>query len=125
MRWLLVYPAFETPPDRPSGNPQSAVSKYSCSGLRTRALHFFLDIAIPTCIIRVVRTYSTSQAAKKVKVGRDTLNRWIRDRKFDLPPLQKVGGVSVRLWDEADLEKVRTYKKDNYRKGGGRPSSKK
>ena len=87
-------------------------------------MHFSLDIAIHVCIIRDVRTYSTVQAAKKLKVGRDTLNRWIRGRKFALPPVQKVGGISVRLWSDADLESVRTYMKGNYRKGGGRPKPK-
>jgi len=71
-----------------------------------------------------VRTYSTAQVAKKLKIGRDTLHRWIRDRKFDVPSVQKVGGVSVRLWSDADLEGVREHMKDSYRKGGGRPKTK-
>jgi hypothetical protein len=84
-------------------------------------LQISLDTAIHICIIRFVRTYSTAQAAKKLKIGRDTLHRWMRGQKFDLPAVQKVGGVSVRLWSDADLERVRAYKKGNYRKGGGRP----
>lgn len=87
-------------------------------------LEISLDIAVQTYIIRSVQTYSTVQAAKKLGVGRDTLNRWIRDRKFSLPQVQKVGGVSVRLWTDADLESARAYKREHYRKGGGRPKSK-
>jgi hypothetical protein len=36
------------------------------------------------------------------------------------PRKQKVGGVSVRIWTDRDVELLRKYKQNNYRKGRGR-----
>jgi hypothetical protein len=44
----------------------------------------------------------------------------MREGKFAPPKIQKVGGVSIRLWTDADLKRVRSYMKENYREGAGR-----
>jgi hypothetical protein len=36
-----------------------------------------------------------------------TLNRLIAAKKIPLPPLLEVGTVKVRLWSDADIDKVR------------------
>jgi len=36
-----------------------------------------------------------------------TLNRLIAAKKIPLPPLLEVGTVKVRLWSDANIEKVR------------------
>lgn len=51
--------------------------------------------------------YSTREAAKKLGISFPTINRYIADKKIPLPPLVKVGGVTVRLWSDADIERVR------------------
>jgi len=51
--------------------------------------------------------YSTREAAKKLGISFPTINRYIADKKIPLPPIVKVGGVSVRLWSEREIERVR------------------
>ena len=50
---------------------------------------------------------SSREAAKKMGISFASLNRYIAGRKIPLPPLVKVGGVSVRLWSKKDIEQVR------------------
>ncbi len=50
---------------------------------------------------------STRDAAKKLGVTILTLQRHVTTKTVDAPPLQKVGGVSVRLWSARDIEKAR------------------
>jgi len=59
--------------------------------------------------------YSTVQVAKKLDVGTDTLHRWINEG-LKAPRLQRVGGVRVRLWTEADFRRAQAYSKARYRK---------
>jgi len=50
---------------------------------------------------------STRDAAKKLGVTILTLQRHVSAKTVDAPPLQKVGGVSVRLWTARDIQKAR------------------
>jgi transposase len=50
---------------------------------------------------------STRDAAKKIGVHLLTLQRHVSAKTVDAPPLQKVGGVTVRLWSARDIEKAR------------------
>jgi len=68
-----------------------------------------------------VKCYSTVQAAKLLRIGRDTLYRWLRAGKVAAPPVQEVGGVRVRLWGSKDIEHVRKYVAKHYWEGRGRP----
>jgi DNA-binding transcriptional MerR regulator len=63
--------------------------------------------------------YSTAQVARELQIGRDTLHRWLNEglRK---PAKLKIGGVSVRIWTEKDLQRAREYKTKRYHKGRGR-----
>jgi excisionase family DNA binding protein len=76
-----------------------------------------------------MKTYSTVEVAKLLGIGNDTLHRWIHTKKVLAPPLHSVGGLSVRLWTKADIEKVRKYKSEHYwgkgkrRKGPNKHSS--
>jgi len=65
-------------------------------------------------------TYSTPEAARRSGVHHITLQRWVSSGKFRVPRKQRVGGVVVRLWTDRDVERVRKYKQENYRKGRGR-----
>lgn len=53
------------------------------------------------------KSYSTREAARKLGVTLITLQRHVAARTVDAPPLQKVGGVKVRLWFDRDIEKAR------------------
>jgi hypothetical protein len=50
---------------------------------------------------------STRDAAKKLGVTILTLQRHVSAKTVEVPPLQKIGGVKVRLWSERDIEKAR------------------
>ena len=58
------------------------------------------------CICQMTQ-HSTRQAAKKLGIDLRTLNRYIAARKIPLPLVTRVGEIRVRLWTEADIEKVR------------------
>ena len=51
--------------------------------------------------------YSTREAAEKLGISLMTLQRYIAAKKIQAPKLQRVGGVTVRLWSARDIERVR------------------
>ncbi len=61
-----------------------------------------------------MKTYSTVEVARLLGIGNDTLHRWIHTKKVPAPPVQSVGGLSIRLWTETDMDKVRSYKAEHY-----------
>ena len=63
-------------------------------------------------------TYSTVEVAKLVGVSWDTLSRWIREKKFTVPPVKSVGRVKVRLWTPAEVDAVRKHKEQHYQGKG-------
>ena len=63
--------------------------------------------------------YSTVQVARKLKIGNPTLHRWIREGKVPAPRKRKVTGVTVRIWTDRDVEKVKKYKAAHYWEGRG------
>ncbi len=65
-------------------------------------------------------TYSTVEVAELVGVSWDTLNRWIRQKKFSVPPVRSIGRVKVRLWNQAEIDDVRKYKERHYRGKGSK-----
>jgi predicted DNA-binding transcriptional regulator AlpA len=71
-----------------------------------------------------MKTYSTLQVAKLLGLTSATLHRWIRQRKIQVPPIQSLGGVKVRLWAPDDVERARKYKADHYWGKGGRKKAK-
>lgn len=50
---------------------------------------------------------SNRDAAKKLGFTLLTLHRHVSAKTVKAPPLQKVGGVSVRLWSNRDIERAR------------------
>lgn len=51
--------------------------------------------------------HSTREVARKLGLHFTTLHRYIAAKKVPLPPLTRLAGVKVRLWSDADIEKVR------------------
>ena len=66
-------------------------------------------------------SYSTVEVAELVDVSWDTLNRWIREKKFHVPPVKAIGRVKIRLWSQDEVAAVLKYKEQHYR---GKGSSK-
>jgi predicted site-specific integrase-resolvase len=50
---------------------------------------------------------SSRAAAEKLGVSLMTLQRYIAAGSIRTPKLQKVGGITVRLWSVADIERAR------------------
>jgi predicted DNA-binding transcriptional regulator AlpA len=72
-----------------------------------------------------MNNYSTREVAKKLGISFASINRYIADKKIPLPPVVKVGGVSVRLWSDSEIERVRALlpkiangRKTRYQKQG-------
>jgi hypothetical protein len=51
--------------------------------------------------------YSTREAAKKLGIALVTLQGHVAKKTFAAPPLVKVGGISVRLWADRDIQRAR------------------
>jgi excisionase family DNA binding protein len=51
--------------------------------------------------------FSTQQVAKKLGIGIATLTRHIQAGKIPAPKTTLVGGMRIRLWSDADIERVR------------------
>lgn len=64
-------------------------------------------------------TYTTREAAERVGMHLSFVRRLVSSGKIAAPPLHRYkGGVSVRLWSERDVERLRRYKAEHPR---GRP----
>jgi predicted DNA-binding transcriptional regulator AlpA len=68
--------------------------------------------------------HSTAQVARILRIGRQTLHRWLNEG-LKAPKKSKIGGVSIRFWTESDLKRAREYKSKRYHQGGGRMATKK
>ena len=63
---------------------------------------------------------STAEVAKKAGIDRATLERWLAAGKIARPKSLRIGEKSFRDWTDSDVERVRKFKQENYRKGRGR-----
>jgi excisionase family DNA binding protein len=52
-------------------------------------------------------SYSTREAATLLGVSMATINRYIVAGTIPVPPLSRVGGVTVRLWKDKDIAKAK------------------
>ena len=66
------------------------------------------------------QSLTTAGAAKAVGITRQTLQRWIRERKLKVPKPTLRNGRGVRLWSDADVRRLAQVKMETYRKGRGR-----
>lgn len=67
-----------------------------------------------------MKTLSTPEVAKLVGIHEVTLERWLAKRKIVGPKVLRTGRRVVRLWRTQDVERLRKFKQENYRKGRGR-----
>ena len=52
-------------------------------------------------------TFSTREAAKQLGLDATTLSRYIAAKKVPAPRVVTTGGITVHLWTEQDIERVR------------------
>jgi hypothetical protein len=65
-------------------------------------------------------TFSTAQVAREIGISKLTLIRWLLGGKVSEPRRVSQVGQEIRIWTDRDVERVRKYKQENYRKGRGR-----
>jgi predicted DNA-binding transcriptional regulator AlpA len=54
-----------------------------------------------------METFSTRQAAQKLGIGSSTLARYNSTGKIRAPKAVQIGGKSIHLWMEREIERVR------------------
>jgi excisionase family DNA binding protein len=59
-----------------------------------------------------MKLYTTVRAAKKLGIARDTLYRWMRDKKIGAK-ITRAGEFRSPLWTEDDLKSIRKYMNEN------------
>jgi hypothetical protein len=52
-------------------------------------------------------TFSTRDAAKQLGLDATTLSRYIAAKKVPAPKTVTTGGITVHLWTQRDIERVR------------------
>jgi diacylglycerol kinase family enzyme len=57
--------------------------------------------------LRMSTTYSSNQAAKKLGLPVSTLSTYIGAGKIKPPKSVTTGGITVYLWTDADIERIR------------------
>jgi hypothetical protein len=55
----------------------------------------------------MAKTYSTREAAGKLRLSYTAINRYIAANKIPAPPVQRVGATQFRAWTEDDIDRVR------------------
>ncbi len=54
-----------------------------------------------------MKSFSTRQAAKKLGLHVATLSRYIVMKKLPAPKTVTTGGITVHIWTDSDIERVR------------------
>ena len=54
-----------------------------------------------------MKTYSTREAASKLRLSYTAINRYIAAKKIPAPPVQRIGATQFRAWTGDDIERVR------------------
>jgi DNA-binding transcriptional MerR regulator len=58
----------------------------------------------------MARTYTTTQAAKKAGITRQTLHFWVSSGLVKAPAPVKIGQRAFRLWTERDVQRLKEFK---------------
>jgi predicted site-specific integrase-resolvase len=67
-----------------------------------------------------VANISTHNVVKEVGISRATLERWLASGRLRGPKTVRFGKSEFRSWTARDVERLKKYKQENYRKGRGR-----
>jgi predicted DNA-binding transcriptional regulator AlpA len=66
------------------------------------------------------KRHATAEVAKLIGISRQTLQAWIGARKIQVPKAIVLGKITVRMWSDSDVQRLRKIKDKIYRKGRGR-----
>jgi hypothetical protein len=69
--------------------------------------------------VAMKRRYSTTQAAGKAGIHPVTLRRWLAAKKVRPSLAVPYDGRTLWRWTDADVDALRKYKTDHFRKGRG------
>jgi transposase-like protein len=61
-----------------------------------------------------MRQYTISEAAKELRVQRNTLYNWIRDKQIPAPKEVFLSGIRLRVWTEKQMATLRKHKARSY-----------
>jgi excisionase family DNA binding protein len=67
----------------------------------------------------IQKQFTTREAAKAVGITRATVQAWIAAKKIKAPKATTFAGMMVRMWSQADVQKLRAVKNKIYMKGRG------
>jgi excisionase family DNA binding protein len=56
------------------------------------------------------KTYTTSEAAEKLHISRESIYVWLREGKIPAPQQIQLGKKTQYLWTDADIEAAKKYK---------------
>ncbi len=59
---------------------------------------------------------STQEVSDEIGVAKRTILRWIYAGEIPEVTRQAIGGIEVRLWSKADVERARKFKAANYKR---------
>jgi excisionase family DNA binding protein len=68
------------------------------------------------------KNYTTTEAAAKIGVSRQTLHAWIESGQIDAPKPVEMGQRLIRFWTVADIDRARKFK--GTLKSGPKPKKK-
>lgn len=58
-----------------------------------------------------MKTYTTSEAAEKLGVSRETLYQWLRAGKIPAPEQIKLGAKTQYLWADKDIQAAKAARR--------------
>lgn len=58
-----------------------------------------------------LKTYTTSEAAEKLNISRETLYQWLRSGKIQAPQQIKLGAKTQYLWTDKDIQAAKAARR--------------
>jgi excisionase family DNA binding protein len=58
-----------------------------------------------------MKTYTTTEAAKKLGISRETLYQWLRAGKIPAPQQIRLGTKTQYLWSEKDIQATKAARR--------------
>lgn len=81
----------------------------------THPIFLLTSYSLMSILVDMSQMYSTAQVATAIGVSKKTLLRWLWSGKV-AEPKQTVGSLESRVWTQADLNRAKLYREQNYRK---------
>lgn len=66
-------------------------------------------------ILMDMKIYTTAQVASAIGVNKKTLLRWLWSGRL-AEPKQTIGSLESRVWTQAELDRAKAFREQNYRK---------